>query len=191
VLLNPDKEDQEETQRMVSALGLGPRCRFLNERIGESSLEEASFDLIVSISVVEHIPDDHAAIGAMWRLLRPGGRLVLTVPCAAQPYEEWADFNRYGLLEPGPDGLIFWQRFYSATCLESRIFPVTGRPVRMSVYGERKPGCYDRNVLAKMRNRYYPVWREPWMMAREWKLFDQIDHLPGAGVAGMMFIKEA
>jgi SAM-dependent methyltransferase len=189
VLLNPDRADLEETRSLVAELGVGRRCRLEGRLIAESGLEHDSFDAITSISVVEHIPEDSRALAEMLRLLRPGGRLVLTVPCAARPYEEWADFNKYGLLERTADGLVFWQRFYSQACLEARVFSILGQPAREVVYGERRPGLYDRNVLAKMRSPYYPVWREPWMMAREWKLFERIDQLPGVGVVGLLFIK--
>jgi hypothetical protein len=40
-----------------------------------------------------------------------------------------------------------------------------------------------------MHNPYYPIWREPWMMAREWRLFERIDQMPGVGVVGLMFVK--
>jgi len=190
VLLNPDPSDLEQTSIMVRALGLSRRCATLDHRIGQTGLADASFDLITSVSVVEHIPADTDAMVAMWRMLRPGGRLVMTVPCAATSAEEWADFDRFGLGEKGADGLTFWQRFYSPEDLESRLFGAVGKPVRLEIYGEKRPGCYDSNVLAKMRNPFYPAWREPWMMAREWKRFDQIRDLPGVGVVGMMFHKE-
>lgn len=190
VLLNPDRDDLAQTEHLVRALGLRGRCATLDRRIEQNGLAEASFDLITSISVVEHIPADAEAAAAIWRLLRPGGRLILTVPCAAASAEEWADFDRFGLSRPGADGLHFWQRFYGPEDLESRLFGILGRPVRTEIFGERRSGLYDRNVLAKMRDPFYPVWREPWMMAREWKRFDQIRDLPGVGVAGMMFLKE-
>jgi SAM-dependent methyltransferase len=190
VLLNPDRADLQKTEEMVHGLGLSRRCATLDHRIEHSGLPDGSFDLITSISVVEHIPADTDAVAAMWRLLRPGGRLILTVPCAPTSAEEWADFDRFGLADRGADGLIFWQRFYSPEDLESRLFAVLGRPVRIEVYGEIRPGLYDRNVLAKMRDPFYPYWREPWMMSREWKRFDQIRDLPGVGVAGMVFLKE-
>lgn len=190
VLLNPDRSDLEQTDEMVHGLGLSRRCATLDHRVGQSGLADESFDLITSVSVVEHIPADTEAVAAIWRLLEPGGRLILTVPCAATPAEEWADFDRFGLGERGADGLYFWQRFYSPDDLETRLFSAIGRPARTEIYGEIRPGLYDRNVLAKMRDPFYPVWREPWMMAREWKRFDQIRDLPGVGVAGMMFLKE-
>jgi hypothetical protein len=189
VMLNPDRGDLAETTALVSALGVTQRCRLEGRLISESGLSASTFDVITSLSVVEHIPDDTAALTAMWGLLRPGGRLVLTVPCAAKPYEEWADFNKYGLLDPSAEGLVFWQRFYSQACLETRIFAALGTPVRAVVYGERQAGNYDRNVQAKMHDAYYPIWREPWMMAREWRTFETIDQMPGVGVIGLMFVK--
>jgi SAM-dependent methyltransferase len=41
---------------------------------------DASFDLVYSISVVEHIPDDRAAMREMLRVTRPAGKLIVEVP---------------------------------------------------------------------------------------------------------------
>lgn len=43
-------------------------------------LESASFDCVVSVCVMEHIPDLDGALREALRLLRPGGALVLTTP---------------------------------------------------------------------------------------------------------------
>lgn len=40
-----------------------------------------TFDAIVSISVLEHIPDAARALAEMYRCLKPGGRLLLTTDC--------------------------------------------------------------------------------------------------------------
>ena len=37
-------------------------------------------DTVISLNVLEHIPDDVAAIGNMAQLLRPGGKLLIMVP---------------------------------------------------------------------------------------------------------------
>ncbi|MFM7333376.1 MAG: class I SAM-dependent methyltransferase [Tabrizicola sp.] len=42
-------------------------------------LEEASFDLIVAHQILEHV-DHHKALAECFRVLRPGGRLVVTTP---------------------------------------------------------------------------------------------------------------
>ncbi|MBS0375192.1 MAG: class I SAM-dependent methyltransferase [Proteobacteria bacterium] len=43
-------------------------------------LPEASFDWILCSHVLEHVPDDHAALAQMRRVLRARGRLLLQVP---------------------------------------------------------------------------------------------------------------
>lgn len=43
-------------------------------------LPSESFDAILCVHVLEHIPDDRAAIGEMWRVLREGGWAVVSVP---------------------------------------------------------------------------------------------------------------
>lgn len=41
---------------------------------------DASFNLVTSTEVFEHVPDDRRAFGEIHRVLRPGGIVVFTVP---------------------------------------------------------------------------------------------------------------
>lgn len=41
---------------------------------------DASFDLVTTLDVLEHIEDDAAAVSEIARVLRPGGRMLATVP---------------------------------------------------------------------------------------------------------------
>ncbi len=43
-------------------------------------LESESVDLITLLDVIEHLDDDGAALREAWRVLRPGGHLLITVP---------------------------------------------------------------------------------------------------------------
>lgn len=43
-------------------------------------LRSASFDLAFALDVIEHCADDGAAAAELFRILKPGGRLVTTVP---------------------------------------------------------------------------------------------------------------
>ncbi len=54
----------------------------------------ASFDLILSHEVLEHVRDDRLAAAEMARLLRPGGRVVVFVPNRGYPYETHGIFWR-------------------------------------------------------------------------------------------------
>jgi SAM-dependent methyltransferase len=56
--------------------------------VGETlPLPSATFDLILSHEVLEHVQDDRAAICEMIRVLRPSGRVVLFVPNRGYPFE--------------------------------------------------------------------------------------------------------
>jgi ubiquinone/menaquinone biosynthesis C-methylase UbiE len=47
---------------------------------------DAAIDKAVSSEVLEHLPDDRAALAELFRVLRPGGTLVVTVPSARYPF---------------------------------------------------------------------------------------------------------
>ena len=44
------------------------------------------FDAIVAVNVIEHIRDDHALVGRLAALLKPGGKLVVYVPACPFAY---------------------------------------------------------------------------------------------------------
>lgn len=44
-------------------------------------LPSQAFDFVMALDVLEHIEDDDAAIGELHRVLRPGGRALISVPC--------------------------------------------------------------------------------------------------------------
>lgn len=54
----------------------GVRC----EDMTALSFESESFDGVVSMDVIEHVPDYERALSEAFRVLRPGGRLVLSAP---------------------------------------------------------------------------------------------------------------
>ena len=41
---------------------------------------DASFDAVTMFDVIEHVPDDAKAMSEAWRVLRPGGALLLSTP---------------------------------------------------------------------------------------------------------------
>jgi hypothetical protein len=51
-----------------------------NEDLTHLSFEDNSFDIIMSFDCLEHIPDFESAIQQMYRVLKPGGRIMWTVP---------------------------------------------------------------------------------------------------------------
>ena len=75
----------------VDAIEIDPAARDiasarLGKPVGEAPLPEltgvdrAAYDLIAVLDVVEHIDDDVAALRAMAGCLKPGGKILITVP---------------------------------------------------------------------------------------------------------------
>lgn len=188
-LMNPDPTDLNSTAELIKALRLESHCNLHSCLVADAPFDQASFDVVTSISVVEHIPHDTQAIEEMWKLLKPKGQLLLTLPCAAQSIEQYIDRNEYGLLTPDDDGFFFFQRLYDQNLLEERIFSVTGRPRRQTVYGERSAGTHRRCLERKWGDPFYPNWREPYMMGKDFSYFKDIRDLPGEGVVALEFEK--
>lgn len=60
---------------------------------------DASFDAVLCSEVLEHVPSPHLALAEFQRLLKPGGKLILTAPFASlvhfAPYHFATGFSRY------------------------------------------------------------------------------------------------
>jgi len=55
-------------------------CATFRGTLTEAAYPPDHFDVVVSMSVVEHIPDPIPTMREMWRVLKPGGKLVLRTP---------------------------------------------------------------------------------------------------------------
>jgi SAM-dependent methyltransferase len=58
-------------------------------------LEEASVDAILSTQTLEHVPNPEHIVAEWARILRPGGKVLLTVPFMWPEHEMPYDFQRY------------------------------------------------------------------------------------------------
>lgn len=187
-LMNPDAKDLARTVSIAKSMLLEHRCTFDSRRVSELAEKGARYDLITCMSVLEHVVDDFDAVQAMWGVLTPGGRLLISVPCAAIALDEYTDLDEYGLLERDSKGFVFWQRYYDEQRL-ARIFAITGRPISCTIFGERVAGSYDADVLAKRSDPNYPHWRDCYATGRTYAVYRTLDELPGMGVIAMEFLK--
>jgi SAM-dependent methyltransferase len=82
------------------AHGLLPDAWLLRADVCELPLADASVDAAVSANLLEHVPDDRAALGELRRVLRPGARAVIVVPAGPGTYDYYDRFlgheRRYG-----------------------------------------------------------------------------------------------
>lgn len=71
-------------------------------RAEELPFAGASFDVVFSHEVLEHLRDDRAAVQEAARILRPGGKLVIFVPNRWYPFEthgfHWRGKYHFGLV---------------------------------------------------------------------------------------------
>lgn len=191
-LINPDRRDNERTRRVTKIL------RMANLSVFDSGIEaltnaEHAYDCIWSISVVEHIAGegaDERAVATMISLLRPGGRLIITVPVDRKPRVEYRDADVYGLGRPTTDdGRAFFQRVYDHVAVQ-RLIAATGHdPDVIRWFGERRPGTFVRYEAEWLRDGRARTVDDPREIADGYAEFATWDKMPGMGVCGFMVEK--
>ncbi|MFB3786799.1 MAG: methyltransferase domain-containing protein [bacterium] len=105
-------------------------------------LLESSVDAVTLISTIEHVPGDgdRLTVERLARILKPGGRLIITVPAAAHAREEWIAGNIghvYTEARTHADALGYL-RVYDPAAVQARLIHPSGLAlVRLTYYGER------------------------------------------------------
>ena len=69
-----------DARALAEARALEPAARLVRADAACLPLPDAAFDLVTSFETLEHVPDAAALLGELRRVLRPGGRLVLSTP---------------------------------------------------------------------------------------------------------------
>ena len=121
-----------------------PNLRLERDDITRSSFDSESFDLVLCSEVIEHIAASATALREMFRLLRPGGLLILTTPQRYSPLEVVA---KVAFL-PGVIDVV--RRIYAEPILETgHVNLLTERQVRgqlgtagFRIEGSHKSGVY-------------------------------------------------
>lgn len=94
---------------------------------------DAEFDVVYSISVLEHIPEggDSEAAREIGRVLKPGGLAIVEVPYAHQAFDTFTEGDVYERkFESAP---VFYQRHYDERTLRTRLIEPSGLHLREKV----------------------------------------------------------
>lgn len=92
-----------------------PRATVVADLSAGASLPAAAYDCAIVTETLQLLPDEHAALRNLYRALRPGGTLLLTVPCLSRQDPGAVDSDRWRMLPLGlgerlaracPDGEI-------------------------------------------------------------------------------------
>ncbi len=100
----------------VGAYGSPSYSKYFSNRIGidirqgpgvdivasayEMPFKDGEFDIVVCVAVLEHFDDPHRAIAEIYRVLKPGGRIIISVPFLFPIHDAPGDywrFTKYGL----------------------------------------------------------------------------------------------
>jgi len=100
--------------------------------------QDRSFDAVVCVSVLEHIPDDgdSATMKEFIRVVRPGGCIVATTPFAPAYGETFVARTVYDRQRVG-EGLVFFERHYDVAALHKRLLDHPGAQLEhLGYWGE-------------------------------------------------------
>lgn len=110
---------------------------------------DASFDRVIAAEVLEHIPDDTAAMAELARVLRPGGTAAVTVPRWGPELVCWVLSDDYHLT---PGGHV---RIYRRSVLEERLRGVGLTPVGLGFgHGLHTPYWWLRCAVGVERDQH-------------------------------------
>lgn len=71
------------------------RTAIFNKPLGDPVYQGMQFDLVTALDVIEHLEKDRDAVCAMLAMLRPGGKLVITVPASMLLWDTHDEINRH------------------------------------------------------------------------------------------------
>jgi SAM-dependent methyltransferase len=117
VALDADLAELKDVAAMFSALAT--ETAIDGRAVGGDALHlpfpDASFDRVIAAEVLEHLPDDAAAVAELVRVLHPGGTMAVTVPARFPERVCWALSDEYHA-PAVPGGHV---RIYSAAGLQA------------------------------------------------------------------------
>lgn len=96
---------EQRVPRYVTA-DLEPGRADLALDITALDLADASFDGVLCSHVLEHVPDDEAAMRELRRVLRPGGWAIVMVPI---DHDRSTTLEDSGVTDPAERRRVFWQ----------------------------------------------------------------------------------
>lgn len=196
VMLNPDTADIAISRQLADALNVNGSITFVNQYADKLEWDDKSFDLIYSISVIEHIPmpADIAVLSEMQRVMKPGARLILTVPFDTTAWDEYRPVNEYKLVGiKEQQGKFFFQRWYDRQLVNDRIIKMLPEMLLISesIYGEKAKGWFRAYINNVQSNRLSVSKNDPILMVKNFKKYSAASEIKGQSIICMCFEKKA
>jgi SAM-dependent methyltransferase len=157
----------------------GARAEVVRGDLTALPFPDASVDRVIASEVLEHIPDDAAAIAEIARVVRPGGRVAVTVPRYGPERICWALSDTYHANEGGH------VRIYRADVLRTRLAAAGLVPgASHHAHGLHAPYWWlkcalgvDKESAAVSAYHRFLVWdltKRPWLTRTAERLLDPL-----------------
>jgi SAM-dependent methyltransferase len=151
--------EPERLEVFAAALASGPLAAKV--RVREMSAEwlafpDATFDVVTAIEVLEHVRDLDRALAEIARVLRPGGRFLLTTPNRLFPFETHGVLIGGGRRLPPPRvPFVTWVPPLHRRVADARAFTAWGLARQVQRHGFAKIGGtyimppFDRSPIGR------------------------------------------
>lgn len=194
VMINPDRSDSLVSARMASVLRLNNLSVQVTDVAGLMK-RPMSFDCVWSLSVIEHIAgtyDDCDAMRWLYALLKPGGRLIVTVPVDRIAWDEYRSVDYYSTQPSAGANSYFFQHFYDWDALQRRLITPTGQvPIKLEWFGEKTPGHFADYVRRWQRSGFACTVNDVREFIDNYRTYDSWEQMLGMGVCGLVIEKPA
>lgn len=185
MVLGSDRLGMEVIERLAEERQDG-RGRTSCRNINDGVFTNETYDVVTSLSWIARVADDIGTLKQLWSALKPGGMLLLSLPCTAWTTENRPGGKNTSALGRKPEKWMW--RLYDESMLQERVFSVVGQPRRYVVYGESNLSANrDRGALGG--NGHGHSASNLVAVARGWQTYSGLRDIPGEGVVAMKFIK--
>jgi SAM-dependent methyltransferase len=176
VALDAGADEVRNVQNTFGAMAVAGELDAATARLGSVRgdalrlpFADGSFDRVIASEVLEHIPDDEAAMAELARVLRVGGSMAVTVPRCGPEFVNWALSDDYHNV---PGGHV---RIYRQSQLVDRLQGTGLRAVgRHHAHGLHAPYWWlrclvgptndtNRAVAAYHRFLVWDIEKAPWL----------------------------
>lgn len=191
--INPDRRDLNNVQTLSKKMEF--KGNFITSYADAKMLEYAdcSFDVLLSISVIEHVSgeDDSLVMKELWRVLKPGGGLVLTFPVKNVYEEEFREDDIYNLEGIKKEIGYFFQRIYDEENINKRLLSSISdfEIIDKKVFGEISSDFYNEYKKRWIKKGYSETVKDAYYISKYFRYFNSINELKGTGVMGLTLKK--